>query len=29
MKILPLVAGFLAARPKQFGNRLKETGITA
>ena len=29
MKIIPLVVGSLNAIPKQFGNRLKETGITA
>ena len=28
-KIIPLVVGSLGAIPKQFGNRLKETGITA
>ena len=28
-KIIPLVAGSLDAIPKQFGNALKETGITA
>ena len=27
-KIIPLVVGSLGAIPKQFGNRLKETGIT-
>ena len=27
--ITPLVVGSLGALPKQFGNRLKETGITA
>ena len=27
--IIPLVVGSLGAIPKQFGNRLKETGITA
>ena len=27
MKIIPLVVGSLGAIPKQFGNRLKETGI--
>ena len=29
MKIIPLVVGSLGAIPKQFGNRLKQTGITA
>ena len=29
MKIIPLVVGSLSAIPKQFGNRLKGTGITA
>ena len=29
MKITPLVVGSLGAIPKQFGNRLKDTGITA
>ena len=29
VKIIPLVVGSLGAIPKQFGNRLKETGITA
>ena len=29
VKIIPLVVGFLGVIPKQFGNRLKETGITA
>ena len=29
VKIIPLVVGCLGAIPKQFGNRLKETGITA
>ena len=29
MKIIPLVAGSLGAMPKQFGNRLKQIGITA
>ena len=28
MKIIPLVVGSLGAIPKQFGNRLKEIGIT-
>ena len=28
-KTIPLVVGSLGAIPKQFGNRLKETGITA
>ena len=28
VKIMPLVVGSLGAIPKQFGNRLKETGIT-
>ena len=27
MKIIPLVVGSLGAIPKQFGNRLKQTGI--
>ena len=27
-KIIPLVLGSLGAIPKQFGNRLKHTGIT-
>ena len=27
VKIMPLVVGSLGAIPKQFGNRLKETGI--
>ena len=27
--IIPLVVGSLGAIPKQFSNRLKETGITA
>ena len=29
VKIIILVVGSLSAKPKQFGNRLKETGITA
>ena len=29
VKIMPLVVGCLGAIPKQFGNRLKEIGITA
>ena len=29
MKIIPLVVGSLGAIPKQFGNRLKQTGITS
>ena len=29
MKIIPLVVGCSGAIPKQFGNRLKKTGITA
>ena len=29
VKIIPLVVGCLGAIPKQFGNFLKETGITA
>ena len=29
MKIIPLVVGSLGAIPKQFGNRLKQIGITA
>ena len=28
VKIIPLVAGSLGATPKQFGNRLKQIGIT-
>ena len=28
VKIIPLVVGSLGAIPKQFGNRLKEIGIT-
>ena len=28
MKIIPLAVDSLDALPKQFGNRLKETGIT-
>ena len=28
MKIIPLVGGSLGAMPKQFGNRLKQIGIT-
>ena len=27
VKIIPLVVGSLGAIPKQFGNRLKQTGI--
>ena len=29
VKIIPLVVGPLGVIPKQFGNRLKKTGITA
>ena len=29
VKIIPLVVGSLGAMPKQFGNRLKEIGVTA
>ena len=29
MKIIPVVVGSLGAIPKQFGNRLKQIGITA
>ena len=29
MKVIPLVVGSLGAIPKQFGNRLKQIGITA
>ena len=29
VKIIPLVAGSLGPMPKQFGNTLKEIGITA
>ena len=29
LKIIPLVVGSLAAMPKQFGDRLKQIGITA
>ena len=29
VKIIPLVVGSLGAIPKQFSDRLKETGITA
>ena len=29
LKIIPLVVGSLGAIPKQFGNRLKQIGITA
>ena len=29
VKIIPLVLGSLGAIPKQFGNRLKEIGVTA
>ena len=28
MKIIPLFVGSLGVTPKQFGNRLKEIGIT-
>ena len=28
VKIIPLVVGSLGAKPKQFGNRLKQIGIT-
>ena len=28
MKIIPLVTNSLSAIPKQFGNRLKQIGIT-
>ena len=28
MKIIPLIVGSLGAIPKQFGNRLKQIGIT-
>ena len=28
MNIIPLVVGSLGALPKQFGNRLKQIGIT-
>ena len=28
VKIIPLVGGSLGAIPKQFGNRLKQIGIT-
>ena len=28
MKIIPLFVGSLGAIPKQFGNRLKQLGIT-
>ena len=28
MKIIPLVVGSLGAIPKQFGNGLKEIGVT-
>ena len=28
MKIIPLVVGSLGAIPKQFGNKLKQIGIT-
>ena len=28
-KIIPLVVGSLGAMPKQFGDRLKQIGITA
>ena len=28
VKIIPLVVGSLGAIPKQFGNRLKQTGTT-
>ena len=29
MKIIPLVAGSFGAIPKQFGNRMKQIGVTA
>ena len=29
MKIIPLVVGSLSATPKQFGNRLRQIGMTA
>ena len=29
VKIIPLVVGSLGAIPKEFGNRLKQIGITA
>ena len=29
VKIIPLVVGSLGVIPKQFGNRLKEIGVTA
>ena len=29
VKIIPLVVGSLGAKPRQFGNRLKEIGVTA
>ena len=29
VKIIPIVVGSLGAIPKQFGNRLKQIGITA
>ena len=29
VKIIPLVVGSLGAIPKQFGNRLKDIGVTA
>ena len=29
MKVIPLVVGSLGAISKQFGNRLKQIGITA
>ena len=29
VKIIPLAVGSLGAIPKQFGNRLKQIGITA
>ena len=29
VKVIPLVVGSLGVIPKPFGNRLKETGITA
>ena len=28
MKVVPLAVGSLGAIPKQFGNRLKQIGIT-
>ena len=29
VKIIPLVAGSLGTIPKQFGNKLKQIGVTA